>query len=255
MNVLVVEDDRKQSDKLIRDLRKVLGDSISIFGPYDRFEDVLPYAKQGGISLALVDIQLHDDLYAGINIARMLQTFLSVPILFVSGITDKSLINEAESIANSDFIAKPYDLESLERAIGHVLALFEKRSNHLKIAFQPRGKDKYWIKVDKSKFYLVKKQDILFVRSSDHYCKIYVAGLKSPLTIKAKIQEEIMDYGLANDKTFYKLRREVIVNLDKVEKVEGLTIHIKGLDLSGSDRIIIPKEKKKIVYEALDIPF
>ncbi|MDN5214713.1 response regulator transcription factor [Fulvivirgaceae bacterium BMA12] len=255
MKVLVVEDDANQAARLVRHIKRLLGDDILIAGPYEDFKKVLPHIKQKDISFALIDIQLHDNVYAGINVAEMIQEFLSIPILFISGITDAKVLEKADQVNYSDFLQKPYDFPSLERAISRILNNKYRRRNTVKIAFQPRGRDKYWIKTDRSEYHCVSQQDILCIEAMDHYCRIYVDGHAQPLMVKASLKGDIMEYGLATNSHFFRLSRSLVINLEKVEKVEGNVVHIRGLQLTRNRNVVIPKDKRKVVFQALGIPY
>ena len=81
MRVLLVEDDTFEAEALQQKLQKHFGEELHIIGPYDSFEAVLPHVKNKEIDLALIDIQLFEDRYAGIHIARLIQEFLLIPTL------------------------------------------------------------------------------------------------------------------------------------------------------------------------------
>ncbi|MEM9298011.1 MAG: LytTR family DNA-binding domain-containing protein [Bacteroidota bacterium] len=254
MNVLLVEDNLEQVSSLVRHIQECLGEKTVILGPYDQFSDVLPYVSRRDIKLALVDIQLHNDRYAGIHIAEMLQQLSAIPILFISGITDREIVEKAEKVRCSDFLQKPYDKSGFERALRRVIGNQEdQRSGAVKVAFYPRSRDKYWIKTDRSEYQAVFMNDILCVEALDHYCRIYVSDLEAPLVTKASLKRDILEGGLMQHPHFFQLSRSVVINVNQVERVIGNFLFIKGLKLIGNRKLTIPKEKRKEVFQTLGI--
>jgi len=254
MKVLLIEDNPEQVARLVKHIRECLGQDTEILGPYDQFADVIPLLAEKQIELAFVDIQLHSDLFAGIHIAEMLQQLEEIPILFVSGITDHEVVQKAEKVRHSDFLQKPYDRPGFERAISRVLRNQQNgRNGTIRIAFNARARDKYWIKTDRSEYRAVSPNQILCVEAWDHYCKIHVSGFEAPLLPLARLKEDIFEGGLNQHHQFLQLRRNVVVNMDHVEKVSGNVLSIQGLKGVESRNLTIPKDKRKEVFNLLGI--
>lgn len=258
MKVLLVEDDLTQVDEVKDKIMQVLGPKTHICGPYDDFQQVLPHIEKKDVDLALIDIQLRDDRYAGIHIAEMVQRFLSIPVIFISGITDKVIVQKADNVKSSDFLQKPFDLESLERALGRAQdKTVTPFSGDFKVTFRPRGKDKYWIKTDRSTHVAANPGDIICVEAMDQYCRFYILNEK-PLTAKVNLKAEVLDNGLSSYGHFFSLNRSLVVNKNYVDRVLGNQLKLKGLqpvDLKRLEQklLTIPKDKRREIFAQLGI--
>ena len=253
MNILLVEDEKEQVDILLRHIHTRLGRDVRIMGPYDEFSSVLPHVERKDISLAIIDINLHGDPYAGIHIGEMIQRLLQVAILFVSGITDEQTVERAKEVSNSNFLQKPYDEASVNRAIERVTKPSNGLSDEVKVTFRPRGRDRYWVKTDRSTYHGVDQHDILCVEAYDHYCKIHINGFSSPLITKASLKRDIWEGGLRTYQHFFLLNRSIIINLGHVKRVEGNVLHIEGVRLEKNAKLTVPKEKRDALYFALGL--
>ncbi|MEL7003858.1 MAG: LytTR family DNA-binding domain-containing protein, partial [Bacteroidota bacterium] len=110
-----------------------------------------------------------------------------------------------------------------------------------------------WIKTDRSEYHVVAIKDILCVEALDHYCRIYINNKKAPLITKASLKRDILEGGLMQHLHFFQLSRSLVININQVERVQGHSLIISGLQLMGNRRLIIPREKRKEVFQILGI--
>ena len=254
MNVLLVEDDEEQAVKVAERVQQHLGDDVNILGPYVDFGEVLSVMKTNEFQLALIDIQLHDDHYAGVHIAEAIQEFYPVPILFISGVTEKEIVKKADRVRSSDFLQKPYDDESFARSLDYAIQRSKTdRSGGFKRVFRPRNKDRYWIKSDRSVYEKVDPKHIVCVEALDHHCRFYVRN-QSPIITSAKLRGEVFENGLAAYGSFYMLNRSTIINLNEVDRIEGNQVIMKELKPLNNKSLIVPKERRKDLFGSLGIP-
>lgn len=254
MNVLLVEDDKEQAAKVVERARKFLGDDVNILGPFSEFGAVLSTVKEQKFQLALIDIQLDNDLYAGIHIAETIQQFHPVPILFISGVTEKEIIGKADQVHSADFLQKPYDDQSFNRAMEYMVQKVELRqSGEMKRVFRPRNKDRYWIKSDRSVYEKVDPRHIVCVEALDHHCRFYIRN-QSPIVTSAKLKQEVFENGLAPLGSFYLLNRSTIINLDEVDRIEGNQVIMKELKPLNNKALLVPKDRRKELFGYLGIP-
>lgn len=254
MNVLLVEDDLDQATKVANRVQRHLGKDTNVLGPYSEFSSVLTIVKEQKFHLALIDIQLKNDLYAGINIAETIQQFHPVPILFISGVTEKEVVERADQVHSSDFLQKPYDEQSFFRALDYTLQRVDlSRSGSLKRVFRPRNKDRYWIKSDRSVYEKVDPRHIVCVEALDHHCRFYIRNEK-PIITSAKLKQEVFENGLGPLGSFYLLNRSTIINLDEVDRIEGNQVIMKELKPLNKKSLLVPKERRKELFDQLGIP-
>lgn len=253
MKVLLVEDDASQARKISDKIKTTLAGDVSILGPFDDFKEALPCIKKREPEIALIDIQLYEDRYAGIHIAETIQAFNPVPVLFISGIVDHEIVDKAKGIPSSDFLEKPFDQNSFERALQRVTGgLRPVSSQEMKIAFKSRGQDRYWVKTERSTFVGLNPKDIILIEAMDHYCRIHVVG-NTPVITKANLKSDILENGLAGFPQFIQLNRSIIINTNFVLKVDGNLLTVDHLPNLDKRLLTIPKEKKKEIFYALGI--
>lgn len=254
MNVLLVEDDLDQATKVANRVHRHMGKETNVLGPYSEFSSVLSIVKEQKFQLALIDIQLKNDLYAGINIAETIQQFHPVPILFISGVTEKEVVERADQVHSSDFLQKPYDEQSFLRALDFTLQRVNSSSSgHFKQVFRPRNKDRYWIKSDRSVYVKVDPKHIVCVEALDHHCRFYIRNEK-PIITSAKLKQEVFENGLGPLGSFYLLNRSTIINLDEVDRIEGNQVIMKELKPLNKKSLLVPKERRKELFDQLGIP-
>lgn len=254
MNVLLVEDDPEQATQVARRVERHIGGEAQVLGPYAEFSTVLAAVKEQQFQLALIDIQLKDDLFAGINIAETIQQFHPVPILFISGVTEKDVVARADQVQSSDFLQKPYDDDSFFRALEYALQKVNiQRSGELKRVFRPRNKDRFWIKSDRSVYEKVDPRHIVCVEALDHHCRFYIRN-QNPIVTSAKLKQEVFENGLAPLGSFYLLNRSTIINLDEVDRIEGNQVVMRELKSLNNKSLLVPKDRRKDLFDHLGIP-
>ncbi len=253
MNVLLVEDNIVQANEIIKKIKVILDNDVEISGPFSDLNKILPHIQSGSANLALIDIQLNKDLYAGISIAETIQSFSSIPIIFMSEITNREVIERTDGIKYCDFLKKPFDDDSLGRAVLRAIKAFKfQNNNNLRVAFKPLQKDKYWIKSDRAVYSAVDPEDIICVEALDHHCRFYVKGM-SPITTKAKLRSEVFENGLSNYNIFFQLSRSIVLNLHHIDRIDGNEIIIKEFKLMNKKALTISKQNKKLLFDALGI--
>ena len=232
---------------------KFMGDETSIIGPFSNFGDVLTSVRSDQFELALIDIQLRNDMYAGVHIAEAIQEFHPVPILFISGITEREIVEQADRVKSSDFLQKPYDDDSFLRALQFAIQRVPmSRTGSFKRVFRARNKDRYWIKSDRSVYEKVDPRHIVCVEALDHHCRFYIRN-QAPIVTSAKLRQEVFENGLASYGSFYLLNRSTIINLDEVDRIEGNQVIMKELKPLNNKSLLVPKERRKDLFESLGI--
>lgn len=253
LNVLLVEDDERQALRLAERVENHTGSDFTVVGPYSDFGRVLPAIKSQKFQMALIDIELHQDKYAGIHIAEAIQEFHPVPILFISGVTERHVVEKAGEVYSSDFLQKPYDEQSLSRALDHSIQRMKSPPlRSIKRVFRPRRRDWYWIKSDRSVYVKVDPRHIVCVEALDHHCRFYVRN-HPPIIACVRLKSEVYEGGLEELGSFYLLNRSTIINLDEVDRVEGNNLILRDLKLFNRKNLIIPKERRKEVLNRLGI--
>lgn len=84
-------------------------------------EEAVIYVKEKKPDLVLMDIFLAGNM-DGVSAVEEIRKFSPVPVVFVTGNSDKSTRKRAESIERSYFIVKPVKPEELQKAVQNQLS-------------------------------------------------------------------------------------------------------------------------------------
>ncbi|MEO1022135.1 MAG: response regulator [Bacteroidota bacterium] len=110
---LVVEDNFILSLLYENSLKELVFNTV---GEISDAETAVELVKEHDPALVIMDIVL-DGKRDGIDAAEAIRTFSNVPILFVTGNSDKHHFERAKQIQNSDFLRKPVTEHSLTEAV------------------------------------------------------------------------------------------------------------------------------------------
>lgn len=145
---------------------------------------------------------------------------------------------------------KTTDINSLTKLapIFFILEIIEKMKRDYQFLFSnlTNTKQKIWITLKRGVFKGLHTDDILYIKSADHYIKIYSED-KKVYVIKASLSRFYLQK-LSQYKVFYQLGRSCIVNLTKINKVEN-----NKLFLHNGTIIPIPKNKQEEILITLGV--
>jgi len=116
--ILLVEDDHLTAS-CIREFLSDLG--FIVLGSASSAFEAMGFAEACPPDVAVVDIGLNGPI-DGIQLAENLSGRYSVPVVFISGVTDRQTIARAEAACPSTFLKKPVPPSTLLAAIEKALA-------------------------------------------------------------------------------------------------------------------------------------
>lgn len=253
MTILIVEDDALQAKELCKYVYNVFGEETEVLGPFSKYKDTINYLKEYRFDMAILDIQLQEDTYAGVHIAETIEAFCSVPILFVSGISDQNILKQTNDIRLCNFIKKPFDDQTIERALLHTVAS-KQLSTEEKITDRVSHKagkrdEYYWIKEGSSSYTHVTVENIVFVEVINKVCEFHMASGKV-LIHSASLEKDIYNRHLAFYPNFYRLGRSYILNIDYVNSIEGNQIVYPMLE---NKKIRISRNQKDALFKRIGL--
>lgn len=118
-NILIVEDEMIQSI-LLEKLIKSLG--YKVIGKATTGADAISKALELKPDLITMDISLQDDI-DGIMATKSIQDKSMIPVIYISGNSDKYNFERAEKTNFIDFIPKPVNKESLEKSFNKAIKI------------------------------------------------------------------------------------------------------------------------------------
>lgn len=114
MNILILEDEQRNADRLIRLLQKI-DPAFIISGPVTSVKDTIVYLKnQPSPDLILSDIRLSD----GLSFDALKEVTSPVPVIFTTAYDEYAI--RAFKYNSFDYLLKPVDKDELAQAIRKV---------------------------------------------------------------------------------------------------------------------------------------
>lgn len=224
MNILIAERSLHQGAFIADQVKSILGNDTKISGPYVSPRETVRTIWKSEFDLALLDLGLGNSLDGGLYIAESLRAKSQTPVLFLADeLSEKNKLNATE-VGHSNFLFKPYEEHKLEQQIREILfddPLFRQKRSDVLYCAGPIYQ--YWLKETKRKLLNVDIRDILFIESKGHYCNFYFAD-GSAVMIYARLKQDIYEASLAVHDQFKLLSRGLILNIEKIGRIEDHTI-------------------------------
>lgn len=226
----IIEDEVIIAASLASTLRKL---GYQTMEPAHTFEEGMALAKNDDIDLYLIDINLGGGK-TGIDIARVIRSEKSRPLIFVTAYSDTSTINQAKAICPDAFLVKPASKDQLLSSIEIAINNFEIIENN------KHRKESIVIK-DGYQHLRVNIDDILYLCSDHNYVTFYLKDGQKIMernTIKT-LEKKLSPIG------FVKINRSVILNTINVDKIDSNTAKI------GNESFKLNRKARERLLEVL----
>ncbi len=220
MTALIIDDERlarKELNSLLAEHHEIeiIGEAVNADDAFEKINTLNP-------DLLFLDIQMPGK--TGFDLLEMLD---SVPkVIFTTAYDEFAL--KAFEVNALDYVLKPIQPERLKDAISKLE--ISKAQEHIEEE-KPRdkltGKDQVFVK-DGEKCWFVRLSDVRLFESYGNYIKVYFDQQKPMIHKSLNALDERLD-----DKTFFRVSRKHIINLNWVDKIEtwfngGLMVILKG---------------------------
>lgn len=127
IKVLIVEDNQIVALDIKRVLEKLNYEVIAIV---KKEVDVFKYIKNNLPNIILMDINLGNGIN-GIDIAKRVYKTNNIPIIFLSGVIDETIIDSALAIKPAYYLTKPFNKIQLKSAIELVFNQYNQNTNNV----------------------------------------------------------------------------------------------------------------------------
>lgn len=195
--------------------------------PCISYDEAINMLQADAPHLLLLDINLGETSKNGIEVGRYIRENLDLPFIFLTANSDIKTVELAKTVNPNAFLVKPFAQDELHAAIEIAMHNFYSH----KASTQPKqDKDFLFIK-DGTELHKINFNDILFLESDHVYVSVYTT------TRRYLIRTSLQNYIEQLDKNlFLRIHRGYVVNLSKIEKVQGshVTIGDKSLPISKS---------------------
>ena len=164
-----------------------------------------------------VDIRMPQ--ITGLSFLRTLK--IKPEVIITTAFPDYAI--DAFELEICDYLLKPFSFERFFKAVQRA-----EKHIHLKSKSKSSTRDYFFIYVDKT-FHRVNKEDILFIKSDGDYVHIVTPKQKWMLngTLKNWLQK-------LSHNTFLKVHQSYIVQINKIDKIEGNRLHIESYEIPVS---------------------
>lgn len=225
MRIAVVDDFQKDRDGLalwIEEYIKEKKVNGELFG-YPGGEEFLKDFSSGRFQVVFLDIYMNG--MNGMETAKRIRMLDSECIIIFSTSSEKYAV-QGYSVRATDYLVKPYEKERVWILMDRILAQLSSHERYIEVK-EEREMRKVWI------------HTIRMAELSGHYVWIYTTerDIKSRMKIKELL-------GLLDDRRFLECYRNVIVNMDYIEKLDGSEFLI-----SGGKRAPIQENRLKAVRQ------
>jgi len=214
LNCIIIEDEPAAQSILEHDIALCPG--LICCGIFPDAFSAQAYLDRNKVDLIFLDINLPE--MSGVSFLRSL---VHPPLVIFTTAYPQYAI-EGFDLEIVDFLLKPFSFERFSKAV-----------NKAKERFQAMGKQsmpqKITVKADR-RIYQIEVGDILFVEACGDYVSIQLPGKKLVVHGTLKSWEERLDGDL-----FLKVHRTNLVNLRKIDHLEGNLIYIGSYKIQFSD--------------------
>lgn len=242
MQVLIIEDETPAANRLAR-LLETMHDEMDVVARLDSVEAAVRYLQPGpSIDLIFMDIQLAD----GLSFDIFHQANVKAPVIFTTAFDQYTL--KAFKVNSIDYLLKPIDEKELQQAVDKYRTLYPKMDSQvseriLKLVTEMntvRYKERLLIKRGQQMSYL-KTGSAAYCYAEGKLCyAVDFSNNKYLLENNLSQLEEQLDPG-----RFYRINRNLVVNIEAVKKVHtwlGGRLKLE-LSLTANAETVVSRER------------
>ncbi len=216
VNVLIVEDESIVALNLSMGLEN---DGYTVVGIADNAEDAQQLFTENEVDIVLMDINIMGKK-DGIQTAEELLKHKSVPIIFLTALTDNATVNRVKGMQPAAFLTKPYHISNVRIAIELAISNFA-------IAHQGSQPSAKVVSIEKStapaetnsdKEVLLQMQDYLFVKNNYRFVKMKLSDI-----LYAEADNNYINLITAEGKTTVRLSLNQF--MEKIRSASLIRIH------------------------------
>lgn len=215
IKILVVEDEMIIAAKISMQLTNL---GYEVTGILPRGDQAIQQVKENKPDIILLDINLKGEL-DGIEVARRVQQFADIPIIYLTANSDEATFNRAKPTKPAAFISKPFKQLDLQRAIeltisrmaGHATGLDTENKTGEAQPFILS--DRIFVRL-RDKMVKIMLADILYLEADRNYSRIFTSSREYVLAVTLKTIEDKMNMNL-----FMRIHRSYLVNIAQVDEV------------------------------------
>lgn len=148
----------------------------------DNSESALELVEKESPNLLLLDIGIKGEL-SGIEVAKRVEV-LKIPIIFVTGMNDQKIHEEAKTVGPYAYLVKPFNILTLETAIDNIIESLNTKLESTLVTTEEDTvlNDSFFIK-NGTTLQKVKFKNIHWIQSEGNYCTLFTNTKKHAIRI------------------------------------------------------------------------
>ncbi|WKK80955.2 LytR/AlgR family response regulator transcription factor [Marivirga arenosa] len=230
MNVLIVEDEHLAAEGLKSYVSEI--NFLNLIGYCENALEANKFLAEKSIDLMFLDIQMPK--LTGIDFLKS----LSKPpmVIFTTAYPNYAL--QGYELDVIDYLVKPYPFDRFLKAVNKAKDRFD--LSYHGVSSDDSSQNEYFFVKTEHKLEKVIFNEINYVQAMENYVVIHSHKQSIITLMTMKAMEEIVE-----DKPFLRIHKSYLINKDKVEAIEGNSIHIGGKTLP------ISRQKKSQVLDQI----
>ncbi|RZL20187.1 MAG: response regulator transcription factor [Pedobacter sp.] len=219
MNCLIIDDDNAMARSVLKNLFKI-EDSLKLIAECENAADAYKILANNKNDLLLLDVEMPGitgiELVKALGDKRLLIVFISSKRDYASDAYDLNVV---------DFIAKPITPNRFLKAIIKAKEIYKNQN-----LFMPSKKNEFIFIKDSNIIRRIKLADINYLEAKGDYVKIYLDEKKYAIHSSLKSLEDKLPIDVSS-----RVHRSFIVNISKIDTIEGGTLIIQQHFVPVSD--------------------
>lgn len=231
MKILIVEDQILTAETIRRCLIRA---GHEVTGIAESFSEAVDAVNRHSPDAIIMDIELGDAALGGIEVMNEINA--DIPVVFLTGKTDRETFSKASETAASAFLTKPFRDEDL---VYQVELVYKKMSSSLKPAGLPGS---FYI-FDRKSYIKINKKEVVYLEASKTRTLIYLRN--KPEAAVASMNLGYLEQYF-RDKNFIRITNSLIINEDHLSEMKDAKLFFDGtdrpLEISESKRAALKKK-------------
>ncbi|MBX2898177.1 MAG: response regulator [Cyclobacteriaceae bacterium] len=213
--IVTIEDDLLIAEDLKLKLKEL---GYSVLGNSTTCEEAIQLLQKVTPDLLIVDIMIEGEK-DGIETVTEIQKQLLCPVIFLTANSESATVKRALATHPAAFLIKPFKISEFSINIDLAIRNFKQR---YPTAPASTVSDAIFIP-DKFLYHRVCKSEILFVEADGSYVRVVTTDKKYQITTNLKGFEAQFKHP-----AFYRVSRKHLVNLSKVNQINGNVLYLKN---------------------------
>jgi len=226
--ILIVEDEFIIAEKLLADLSEI---GYKITEIVTSGEEAIRSVAANPPDLIIMDIHIEGEL-DGIETTQRIHDELVIPVIYLTGLTDKEVFQKARKTRPVGYLSKPYNRQDIYHAIE--LALYNAGGGSHPTTDKKQQdsacilNDRIFLKDNKNCYNKISVDDIFWIKADGSYSLIETKHGKSLASNNIKTIEKKI-----SNPRFVRIHRSYLVNIAWVKQIVGKSCVV--LELPGPE--------------------